>query len=109
MTDIGWTENAAGDIKSIRDYIHHDSPTYARYVATRLYEAVGELRLFPESGRVVPERGDPALRELIRPQNFRNPQPPYRMVYRRHAAAVDILTIFHAARQFPQRLPGDAG
>ena len=101
MTEIRWTENAAGDLKSIRDYIHHDSPTYARCVATRLDEAVGALRLFPESGRVVPERGDPALRELIR--------PPYRIVYRRHAEAVEILTIFHAARQFPQRLPGDAG
>ena len=62
-------------------------------VATRLYDAVSMLGEFPDAGRIVPERGDPLLRELIR--------PPYRIVYERRADAVVVLTIFHAARMFP--------
>ena len=59
------------------------------------------LAEYPDLGRVVPERQDPSQRELV--------LKPYRIVYRRHAEAVEILTIFHGARQFPHRLPGAAG
>jgi plasmid stabilization system protein ParE len=93
VIELRWTETAAGDLESIRDYIRHDSPVVAQLVATRLYDAVSILRDFPEAGRVVPERNDPALRELIR--------PPYRIVYERRADAVIVLTVFHAARMFP--------
>lgn len=63
-------------------------------MATRLYGAVDQLAAFPDSGRIVPERRDPVLRELVR--------PPYRIVYERAADRVDILTIFHGARRFPE-------
>jgi toxin ParE1/3/4 len=81
VTEVRWTETA-----------------YAQLVVAQLYESVGQLRQFPESGRVVPERGDPSLRELIR--------PPYRIVYRRHESSVEILTIFHSARLAPGTLRG---
>ncbi|MBX9928438.1 MAG: type II toxin-antitoxin system RelE/ParE family toxin [Gemmatimonadaceae bacterium] len=101
MTDVRWTFEAFEDLKSIRDTIQRDSAAYAQLVTSRLYEAVGVLSEHPDLGRVVPERHDPNVRELVR--------APYRIVYRRRAEAVEILTIFHGARQFPDRLPGGIG
>ena len=46
MIELRWTEAAAGDLESIRDYIRHDSPIIAQLVATRLYDAVSMLRDF---------------------------------------------------------------
>ncbi|WP_396216921.1 type II toxin-antitoxin system RelE/ParE family toxin [Gemmatimonas sp.] len=97
MTLVRWTETALADLESIRDYIRHDSPVLAQLVVTRLNESVGLLSNNPDAGRLVPERDDPALRELIR--------PPYRVVYERHLDAVVILTIFHSARMFPRDIP----
>jgi len=76
VTAIRWTETAASDLESIRDYIRRDSPVIAQVVATRLFEAVTVLQEFPDSGRIVPERSDPTLRELIR--------APYRIPRRSH-------------------------
>lgn len=59
-------------------------------------QAVDQRSAFPDSGRIVPERGGPTLRELVR--------PPYRIVYERTEDVVVILTIFQAARMFPEHL-----
>ncbi|MCA0375265.1 MAG: type II toxin-antitoxin system RelE/ParE family toxin [Gemmatimonadetes bacterium] len=96
MTRLRWTESAARDLQHIRDYIALDSPAMAATVVMRLVDAVDVLLDNPEAGRMVPERGDPALRELIR--------PPYRIVYERRNEAVVILTVFHSARAFPRSL-----
>lgn len=93
---IRWTEQTVDDLAGIKAYIARDSAVLAQLVATRLYVAVDQLGAFPDSGRVVPERADPSLRELVR--------PPYRIVYERAADHVAILTIFHAARIFPESL-----
>jgi len=93
VTDVRWTEQAADDLLAIRDFIARDSAKYAQLVVERLYSAVGQLRDFPDSGRVVPERAQPHLRELIR--------PPYRIVYRREPDLVEILTIVRSSRLLP--------
>lgn len=56
MTEVRWTLEAYEDLKGIRDVIQRDSAVYARDVASRLYESVGILAQFPDSGRMVPER-----------------------------------------------------
>lgn len=93
MIAIRWTETAASDLQNIHDYIAKDSPTVAQSVAARLYDAVSHLADAPDMGRPVPERNESGLRELVR--------PPYRIVYEREPDAVIILTVFHAARMFP--------
>jgi plasmid stabilization system protein ParE len=55
--------------------------------------APDRLLRFPELGRVVPEFGQATLRELI--------VRPYRLVYRLRGEAVEIVTVFHGARMFP--------
>jgi len=93
---IRWTEQAVDDLAGIKSYIARDSAVLAQHVSRRLYDAVDQLSVFPDSGRIVPDRGDPILRELVR--------PPYRIVYERTEDVVVVLTIFHAARMFPEHL-----
>lgn len=65
MTSLGWSAEALRDIESVRTYIAEDSPRYADLVVRRIMSAVERLATFPESGRMVPERGDPMIREVI--------------------------------------------
>jgi toxin ParE1/3/4 len=97
VTDVVWSPTALRDLEAIRDYIAQDSAAYADLVVRRVVAAVERLRSFPESGRIVPEREDPALREVV--------VRPYRIVYRLRDGAVQIVTVFHAARLFA--LPTD--
>lgn len=90
MTTIRWSPQAVRDIESIREYIAHDSQRYADLVASRIIASVERLRAFPQSGRVVPERGDPEIREVI--------VGPFRVVYRHRADTVEIATVFRSSR-----------
>jgi plasmid stabilization system protein ParE len=42
-----------------------DSPGYADLMVRRIVAAVERLRAFPRSGRIVPERDVPHIREVI--------------------------------------------
>jgi plasmid stabilization system protein ParE len=64
---LRWTLQAAEDLTAIRDFIARDSPAYSREVAEELYDAAMGIPQFPDIGRVVPERGDPSIREIQRP------------------------------------------
>ena len=93
MTPIVWSPQAFRDIESIRAYIAEDSPRVAELVVGRIIQAVERLRIFPESGRKVPERNDPEIREVI--------ESPYRVVYRVRTGTVEIATVFRASRLLP--------
>ena len=93
MTPITWSPQALRDIESIREYIALDSTRYAELVVGRIIAAVERLESFPDSGRIVPERGDPSIREVI--------VRPYRVVYRRRPTEVEIATVFRASRLLP--------
>ena len=94
MTKLRWSPQAVRDLEAIRDYIAADSPRYAALVIERIIAAVERLISFPESGRIVPERNDPAIREII--------VTPYRVVYRLRRGLVEIATVFRASRTFPR-------
>jgi toxin ParE1/3/4 len=93
VIQLWWSFQALRDLEGIREYIAVDSPRYADLVVERIIAAVERLRAFPESGRVVPERSDPQIREVI--------VKPYRVVYRHRQGEVEIATVFRASRQFP--------
>ena len=65
MAKVIWTNKYIKDLWSINDYISIDSKIYATRFINRLITRVDQLIEFPESGRVVPEKEDPAIRELI--------------------------------------------
>lgn len=92
MTPPVWTRRAIEDILSIQQFIAKDSSHYAQLVSQRLIAAVERLPAFPQSGRIVPEVNDPAIREVI--------QGSYRIVYRLIQDKIHILTVHHAARLF---------
>lgn len=93
MSRLIWSPRAVADLELIRDHIAADSEQYASLVIARLVAAPGRLVQFPESGRMVPEFSRPNLRELV--------IRPYRLVYRLQGEVVEVVTVFHSARMFP--------
>lgn len=53
------------DLQEIRAYLEADAPAWADLTVRRLVAAVERLRQFPDSGRTVPERQSPKLREVV--------------------------------------------
>jgi len=97
VAEVRWTPQAASDLEAIADFIAQDSPQYASLFVIDVFAAVERLVPFPESGRIVPEKDDPAIREII----FGN----YRIVYRFRKDVVEILTVHHGAKLLdPTRL-----
>ena len=96
MTLVTWSPQSIRDVESIRAFIAQDSATYAELVARRIVAAVERLHAFPESGRIVPERQDPQIREIV--------LTPYRIVYRLRTGTVEIATVFRGSRGFPEFL-----
>ncbi len=90
MAEVRWTPQAAADLELIAEFIAHDSTHYASLFVIDVLDAVERLVHFPESGRIVPEKNDPKVREIILGN--------YRIVYRRRADVAEILTIHHGAR-----------
>lgn len=90
MVEVRWTTKAARDLESIAHFIARDSLTYARRFVTNAIRAAERIGQYPKTGRVVPERGNPALREVILGN--------YRIVYRLKAKHAEVLTIHHGAR-----------
>ncbi|HUP59746.1 MAG TPA: type II toxin-antitoxin system RelE/ParE family toxin [Thermoanaerobaculia bacterium] len=67
-------------------YIAADKPDAALNWLEHLFESTDRLEKFPDSGRVVPEIGLPEYREIVYAKS-------HRIVYRREANAVFILTV----------------
>ena len=93
---LRWTEHAVTQLGSIAEYISLASPVYAEQVVERVVRRLGQAQSYPESGRVVPELAQPAVRELI--------EPPYRLIYLVDADSVTVLSILHG-RQELRELP----
>lgn len=72
------------------DYIAKDRPGAAAAWLDELIGRVGSLDRFAKRGRVVPEIGKSAYREIF--------QQPFRIIYRIDAAQVVILTVRHGRR-----------
>jgi toxin ParE1/3/4 len=94
VTPVIWSPQSLHDLETIRAYIAADSTAYAELVVRRIVAAVERLRTFPESGRVVPERDAPEIREVI--------VSPYRVVYRVGPEVVEIITVIRGSREFPE-------
>ena len=67
------TEIANEDLAGLVRYIARDNPPAAERFGLALLDKVKLLREHPLLGRIVPERGEPSLREII--------HHPYRIVY----------------------------
>lgn len=85
---VGWTATALGHLGAIRAHISQTSPFYAERMVQRILGRGPQLAAFPDSGRVVPEVGQPGIREIL--------EGPYRVIYQRLPERVDVLAVVHA-------------
>jgi toxin ParE1/3/4 len=96
---ISFAELALGDLAGIREwYAAEGVPEVGDRLVAEIFERVDALADHPDLGRIVPEFGQPFLRELI--------HPPFRIVYRRDPPRVRILRVWRSERLM--RLPASA-
>ena len=93
MIALIWSPRSITDLEEIRAFIAADSPAWADLTVQRLVATVERLRQYPDSGRIVPERQSPELREVV--------SGKFRIVYRRTRDLVEIATVFRGSRDFP--------
>jgi toxin ParE1/3/4 len=65
MVEVKWTKQAVQDIDKIAEFIAKDSDHYAKIQVQRFFNAVKVLEKQPKSGKIVPEKQDPSIREIL--------------------------------------------
>lgn len=90
---VRWTTTAVRQLASVYEYIAQESPRYARRMVDRITARSRQIAGFPESGRMVTEYADPAIREVI--------EGSYRVIYRVATDEIQILAVIHGARLLP--------
>ncbi len=83
-------------LEAIVDYISLTSPVYADGVVLRIEHRLQLASAHPQLGKVAPEAGDLAVRELV--------VPPYRVFYRERGECLEVLAIVHARQDLPNAL-----
>jgi len=89
---VRWTESATNDLRGITRYIRQESSAAARAVARAIVDAAESLCNFPLRGR---EGKIDGTRELV------VSGLPYIIVYKVTRTAIQILHIYHGARNWP--------
>lgn len=88
---IRFAESAMADLESIRVwYAGQGVPAVGERLLGEIVSSIEALADHPDIGRIVPEFGQPFLRELIR--------PPFRIVYRRDPEQVRIVRVWRSER-----------
>ena len=90
---VRWTEPAARALNSIQDHIAKENPRAAFEVAQRVRVAVSQLEEHPKIGRTGRVRGTYEL--VIHGL-------PYIVPYRIKKKGVQILTVYHTSRKWPE-------
>ena len=84
------------DLKEIRDYIARDSLYYAKKFIESAFNSIERLSVFPKSGRIVPEIGNPNIREVA--------HGSYRIIYELKNNEVYVVAVVHGRRLLPDGL-----
>ena len=92
MASVRWTAQAQNDLEAACRYIARYSDTYAESLRLRILSRVADLTSSPRMGRKVPEIDCDDLRELV--------VHPFRVMYRIVGENVEILRVWHSARNF---------
>ena len=85
-----WAYEATTDIGELAEYIARDSVFYASAFVQEIRDASRSLNEFSERGRIVPELGNPNIRELFVRE--------YRLIYSIEESRVVILGFIHGRR-----------
>lgn len=97
---VTFSASAIRDLEDLRAWYERElASQVGQRLLAEIVQRVEALRDNPDVGRVVPEFGQPYLRELI--------HPPFRIVYKREAKKVRIVRVWRSERL--QQLPGRVG
>ena len=88
---ITWSPTAIRHFSSWIQYVAQHSIKSAEKERVKLLKSVSQLQAFPESGRMVPEFGNPNLREII--------QKPIRIIYSLKSKEIRLLAFHHSKMQ----------
>lgn len=91
-----WTDRALRDLTRIDDYIAADDPQAADRWVDKLLAAAERAARVPMAGRIVKERKQADLREVL--------VRTYRIVYRIRGAQIEIVTVFEGHMLFPEEV-----
>lgn len=88
---ILFAESAVADLEELKSwYSEQGVPDVGDRLVTEIFERIEALQDHPDMGRVVPEFGQPFLRELI--------HTPFRIVYRREPKKVRVIRVWRSER-----------
>ena len=96
--NISFSKSAISDLENIKLYYAEQGVAkIGQDFVASIMQHIEKLAIHPGMGRVVPELGDNAIRELI--------HPPFRIVYIRDNQAVKIVRVWRSERLL--KLSGD--
>lgn len=99
---VSFAEAALRDLEEVQAwYAEQGVPDVGARLVEEVLQRVQALADHPDMGRVVPEFGQPFLREFI--------HPPFRIVYRRDLRRVRIVRVWRSERLLRLPAPGDEG
>jgi len=87
---VEWSRPARDDLRAIHEYIALDSKFYAKSTIRKIVERASLVSGMPEIGRVVPELGEDAIREVF--------IYSYRLIYQIFPDRVAVLAVVHGHR-----------
>lgn len=88
-TVIRFAESALRDLEGmVHWYTDQGVPDVGQRFAAEIFAKIEGLVTHPDRGRIVPEFGQPFLRELI--------HPPFRIVYRRAPDRVRVVRVWRS-------------
>lgn len=90
---IKWLRVAERNLDAIGEFIAEDNPEAAERTIRRIVEAIDLLRDRPALGRA---GRVPGTRELVKPDT------PFVVPYRIRNGILEVLRVFHGARNWPQ-------
>jgi toxin ParE1/3/4 len=88
---VEFSPRADADLADIAQYIAADSPAAAESFVNRLVDRAVAIGKAPRGGRVVPELGDPSVRQVLLQR--------YRIIYHLEADRVLVVAILQGHRR----------
>ncbi len=82
---IRWSRKALDTLDEGLGYIAHFNPDAAHHLRVSILHALEHVREFPQSARMVPEEGDPSVREVL--------CEPFRVIYEIRPRELRILVV----------------
>lgn len=87
---VRWLKRALRDVEKAALYIARERPRTALHWAEEVIARMRQVGELPESGRMVPEIGNPRIREII--------QQDVRVIYRLDSDEIVVMIVWHTRR-----------